>query len=123
MAAAGWRVWLYDALQDIGSVYGDGSLEVAPAAKPFVIIKMGPENLGPFPGVSFQDCTIWVHDEPGDYLRIDSVLGDIKDRIAEGNRAIPGLVGAVWQGDSADLADDGFKTITRNTNYRLAGRT
>lgn len=131
MAQVDWRVWLYDQLRlwdpftaiiPADSIYGGGSLKGAPNDKPFAVISLDPELPGPFKGVSYQDCTIRLHDEPGDYMRIGDALREAKAAIDGANPKVAGLIGCVWQGDSADLADDFYGTIFRSTSYRLAGR-
>lgn len=74
--------------------------------------------------VSRRDLVIWVHDTPGDYERIDSIIRRIKT-IMSGLVGLPHPEGHVmvceWTGDSADLADDGHGTITRTTSFSIVG--
>jgi hypothetical protein len=63
---------------------------------------------------------------PNDYTRIDKIIQQIKVVMlaleAEQSALTDGwLVVVEWVGDSDDLADDGHRTITRNTSYRIVG--
>lgn len=124
-----WRTWLYarldapelTAIVPRGSHFGAGSIDENVEPRPFIVIKAGAELRGPFPGVSENFATIWVHDEPGSYTRIDDALKVIR-AVLEGAVTDLGGVACRWQGDSAELADEFFGTITRNTSYRLNGK-
>lgn len=131
-----WRTWAYDRLRldatilaDVpaGSIYGGGSLTGAPSSRPFIIISFGtnlPEiNDADVPVATSQRATIYVHDTPGDYLRIGRILRNVRTVLA-GNvtgMSSGGILGT-WEGDSGDLADDLFKTIMRFGEYRFAGK-
>jgi hypothetical protein len=123
-----WRQWIYEQLISdpqvtelvpAGSIYGSGSIGAPPASKPFLIIRMDPTQVGRSSAWSVANATIWAHDEPGDFGRIDEVLLRVRRAL---NRKIPGQPGGItveWSGDSTDLADDGYGTISRNASYRL----
>ena len=125
-----WRDWLYDTLTNdanvvaavgIGSIHGSGSLTGSPADKPFIVIRYDAALPGPFGSVAAQDAVINIHDEPGSYAPISEILDYVKNAIDQ--RVIAENVqGVVWQGDSGDLADDGYGTIVRSTSYRFNGR-
>lgn len=125
------RSIVYQALStDVGllaltSTFLTGDVDT-PAGRPFVNLRWGIRN----PGLNRtftdrQDLAIWVHDKPNDYQAINSiiklireVLTSIEDRSDDG-----GHVTVVrWSFDSADLVDDGHRTIVRNTNYQVIGR-
>lgn len=69
---------------------------------------------------------IWVHDEPGSYGTINSVVADLRGILdgvvhhedSDGNE----LMSADWVSDSGDLFDPGYRTIVRNTSYNLIGK-
>lgn len=121
-----WREWVYQTLLNdeelmdlvpVGSVFGAGAVGTRPESKPFVVIRMGPTQYNSF--WSAANVQIWVHDEPGDYGRIDQIIDRCKSVL---NRKTVDRLGGIvseWTGDSTDLADDGYGTITRNTSYRL----
>ena len=73
-----------------------------------------------------QRLTVWAHDRSGDYTRINTVLDRIKV-LYEPVQHLVGVDGRTitqfdWVGESADLYDDGFKTICRNHAYDVVGR-
>lgn len=94
-----------------------------PEERPFLQLRWG--NTAPgLSAVTRRDLVVWVHDEPGDYTRIDSIIRRIKTIMASlvGVMHPDGhLMIAEWTGDSADLADDGHGTITRTTSFSLVG--
>jgi hypothetical protein len=96
-----------------------------PQTRPFLQIRWGKTDVGlSRTAVGRRTVVIWVHDEPGDYTKIDNILARIKELLPtlEGQSNGSGYVIAVeWTGDSEDLADDGHGTITRNTSYSLVG--
>ncbi len=131
-----WRTWVYDRLRldatiltDVPaeSVYAAGSLTGAPANRPFIVITFGAEspelNDGDRPSATSQRATVYVHDTPGDYLRIGRILRNVRTLLA-GN--VTGMSGGgilgLWEGESSDLADELFKTIMRYGEYRFVGK-
>lgn len=132
-----WRVWLFETLAGHAGVaallndpdtdiYGAGGIDSPPVARPFIEIRAGTKIRGPFPGVSQQYATIWVHDAPGDYMLIDSLIEQIKDALSGSSREASVSetdgVSCRWMSDSQELADDGYGTITRNTQFQLNGK-
>lgn len=131
-----WRTWVYQrlisdaptlALVPAAQIHGAGSITKPPTKKPFIVIKMEPEEPGPFPGVSRSRVGLWVHDEPGDYLQIGDIIDATKSALVgpgqrTGQVAAVGAVGARWMGTSGDLADPDFGTIFRTSTYDLLGK-
>lgn len=122
-----WRSWAYNRISTcqeildavgVDGVIGGGALEGAVAKKPFVVISFDQTNPGPFPGSETQGMSVWVHDEPGDYLRIGTLLKAARD-VLVGQVASLGAVACVWQGDSQDLSDESLGTITRNASFMM----
>lgn len=123
-----WREWCWQtlaadeqltALIPDKYIYGAGAVDVNPEQKPFVVLRFGvttPQFQG---AVSTGSVTAWAHDEPGDYARIDEVLGHVRRIWGHNHPKNPGHVTIEWSGDSTDLADDGYGTITRNATYRI----
>lgn len=65
-----------------------------------------------------RDMLVWAHDHGGDYTRIDAILSRVQELLV----AIVhqgGISQIAWTGDSSDLYDDGFRTITRNSGFRV----
>lgn len=131
-----WRTWVFNQLrtdvailEDVpeASIFGSGSLQGAPAVRPFILITFGTElaeiNDADAPVATSQRATIYAHDDPGDYLRIARILTNVRRRLAGSTAGMNngGIIG-LWEGDSADLGDDLFKTITRFGEYRFVGK-
>jgi hypothetical protein len=122
------RRWLYetvktalDALAPDWSTHSGGSLDETPANKPFAIVRIGQDFNSAAPG-RFTEVTVWLHDDPGSYLNIDSGLEAIRAALHDARPPLShGSDGIVCEhlGDSSDLSDDGYKTITRYGTYQL----
>ena len=94
-----------------------------PVQRPFMQLRWGRNDIG-LDRVTRRNLVIWVHDEPGDYSVIDQTILRLRVLLPtlEGQNNGSGfLMSAEWSGDSEDLADDGHKTITRNTSFSLVG--
>lgn len=128
--AVDWRTWLYQALTGsagVTAVLGNrvySEVEAEPE-RPFAVIRLGIDTpeVHQREGATSTTATIWVHDDPGSYIRIDGLLKTIRDAIiAKSDLSGAGIFEAIWIGDGPDLADDGRKTIVKTTAYRLVGR-
>lgn len=96
-----------------------------PEIRPFVVIRWE-ERTRAFGDRGFDQVTVWVHDTPGDYTRIDRMLARIK-AVLDAATHVPGsddriLTQVDWTGDSGDLYDDGWSTITKNAGFRVVSR-
>jgi hypothetical protein len=104
-----------------------GSMTARPESVPFLIIEIGSVYTGPFPGVSEQDLYIHVHDEPGDFMRIDEMLRLVRLAMMSGSdlqtnsARIAGGIACSWANDSRDLSDDMYRTIYKTSSYTLRG--
>lgn len=73
-----------------------------------------------------QIVTVWFHDHDRTYELVNA--GIIRTKaILDAAVHVPGVDGWTitqcdWQGDSGDLWDDGYQTVTRNTSYRVVAR-
>jgi hypothetical protein len=127
-----WRAWMYDkltadaavlALVPAQRIQAAGSLEARENVKPFIIFRLGSNvselNDADAPHVTAQDAAVWVHDEPGSYKRIDTILEAVRAALVG---QVPTAIAATWQGDSGELSDPEQGTIVRNSTYRLYGR-
>lgn len=94
-----------------------------PQTRPFLQLRWGRNDPG-LSVVTRRNLVIWAHDKPGDYGKIDSIIGRLRiilpALVGESNGS-GHLVDVEWTGDSEDLADDGHKTFTRNTSFLLVG--
>ncbi|MET0416547.1 MAG: hypothetical protein ABW022_11060 [Actinoplanes sp.] len=94
-----------------------------PEYRPFLQLRWGRNDVG-LDVVTRRTLNIWVHDEGGDYGRIDAIISRLRALLPtlEGQDNGSGHLMAVeWTGDSEDLTDDGHKTITRFTSFSLVG--
>jgi hypothetical protein len=127
-----WRSWLYNELTTDAAVIAivpaprilaAGSLEVRQEDRPFIVVRLGPDvtelSDGGAPEITSQEATIWVHDEPGSYKRIDTILAAVRKSLVG---QVVTAIACIWQGDSGELADPTQGTIVRNSSYRLVGR-
>ena len=127
-----WRKYLYQRmsldqalLEDIPSdnLHAAGSLQYPPSERPFLVIRTGNEQVSPgnISG-TYQNAEIWVHDEPGSYQRIDLILKRLQKLLVGQVVGYENAVAIDWVGDSGELADDLYGTITKVGSYRLVGR-
>lgn len=94
-----------------------------PRERPFIQIRWGRNDTG-LDVITRRQVTIWVHDEPGDYARIDLIilrLRQLLPSLVGMSNGLGHVVGVEWTGDSEDLADDGHRTITRWASFSLVG--
>ena len=124
-----WRKWILDNLvasTDLTDlipadrIYGGGSVASAKSEKPFIVITLSDEVPTVADAVQFVG-SIWIHDEPGDYGLIGDCLKLVRDALPYQVTETGGLV-CSWLGNSGDLANDLYKTITRNAQFNLLGR-
>ena len=105
-------------------VWGANALDT-PTAWPFIVHRWE-EKVPSFKLVGTESITVWVHDKPGDYAQINTILEWMKDTLTNMIH-VPGADGFIvtcvdWTGDSGDLWDDGWGTITRNSGFRVVSR-
>lgn len=96
------------------NTFGAGSLgDNPPTIRPFVVIRLLPRRSTLKQGVAnLQQVEIWVHDNPGSYTRIDEMLDSLKLMTSDLVR---------WEGDSQDLSDQSWQTITKNSTFTFVG--
>lgn len=73
-----------------------------------------------------RDFEIWVHDNPGSYVRIDDVMALLRKRFeATADFQFGGqrLAQVDVQSESPDLEDDIQRTVTRSLRVRVTGGT
>lgn len=90
--------------------------------KPFLVIAWAenPTATASWSRARRRDLLVWAHDDSADYLRIDRILERVKSLLV-GTVHRGGVSQVLFQGGSADLYDDGFRTITRNYGFRVIG--
>jgi hypothetical protein len=124
-----WYPWARNTLVGNSSVVSDvpanrifaaGSVEGRPPTR-FIVLRFGPEV--PRVGDAIeQELQVWIHDEPGSYDAINNCLSLTRTALEAGPIAVQGAIACNWNGNSADLADDGFNTLARYASYLLIGR-
>lgn len=135
-----WPVWIRVKLKNdpsvvawlpagLNGIYGAGSLKGPPDKKPFIIIHTDADERTNIPGRTLSRMSVHVHDEPGSYNRIRAILNNVRLTLMGGVRTEAQCTGTGaeaggiirWINNSADLADEGFKTIVRTSQYELRG--
>lgn len=101
-----------------GGIHQASSLNNVPDKKPFLVHRMH-NGLRYQRGLGDRSyLQVWVHDVPGDYMRIDEVIELVKS-VLEAVPAQGSLLQVRWLEDSVDLQDDDMGTICRNSRYEL----
>ncbi len=100
-------------------VFGTNAID-SPKSSQFVIARFE-EKEQAFADIGTRKLTVWFHDRQKTYDVIDSMLGLVKGAMVNAVH-VPGSDGFTltqvdWRGDSADLYDDGFRTVTRFSSY------
>lgn len=85
-----------------------------------VLLSVPQRSIGP------TNVTVWFHDKERTYDDIDAALNRTKV-LMDAVIHLPGSDGFTitqmdWQGDSGELFDDGYGTVTRTTSYRIVSR-
>jgi len=98
-------------------VHQSTSLVVAPSVKPFLMYRQTSDTTI-FRGddgdmVRQTGYMIFAHDEPGDYLRIDSIMEELKRLFADTKDTVARVVKSSWLETSEDFRDDDMGTIAR----------
>lgn len=115
---------------DGSNIHQADSVDALPV-KPALVVRWGDitqpvgERQISWQGAGTQTLQVWAHDEIGDFDRIDQILTRIRS-VLSGLVAVQGsspgntLIQCDWTGDSQDLRDDGYNTITRHSDWRIA---
>ena len=92
----------------------------------FIVIRWGQDNPVAYQGKASNTVTIWFHSKGQDYGPIDKAMERVKAMLADVVHRVGDdgwtMTIAEWNGDSADLIDDGFGTITRNSAFTVVSR-
>jgi hypothetical protein len=118
-------LWMDTELNDLGinrdSLFA-GDVDT-PEPRPYGVLRWGTTS----PGMDVSRSrvlTVWFHDEPNDYTRIDSIIHRVR-QILEGTYAAKTEIGWItdvsWLTDSDDLTDDATRTICRNSTFTIVG--
>lgn len=91
--------------------------------RPFINLRWGDTTPGMGP-VQRRNLVVWIHDDPGDYERIDQITRRIRDIFADlyGVLTAEGSIVAIeWVTDSGDLSNETRRTILRTSTYQIVG--
>lgn len=105
-------------------VYPTNSLDTVPENF-FAIIQWG-STTPAFGTVGTDRVTIWIHDRQRDYGRINQALKRLAELLTgtvhrEGTDGVT-LSTSEWNGESQDLFDSGYGTITRYAEFTVVSR-
>lgn len=121
------REWLYATLDGLLTmpVYPSGRLKNTPS-KPFCLYRItsSTKNMAGDDAITVRSvgAMVFIHDDFGDYLQIESTLNTIRDTLNNATNTANGLVRCTWVEDSEDLRDDELGTILRYSRYQLLMR-
>lgn len=132
------RPWLFDTIstdQTIQALLG-GSLEsvlerIVPRqsqqninlVKPFIIFGLGNntnENLSEDPDhiANRQFFTVWVHDEGGDYQKIDDIIEALKALLVGKSSSAYNISNIYWLETSQEFDNDTYETLFRYVRFQ-----
>ena len=91
--------------------------------KPFIVYRTSSE-LSNLRGdgsdlVKVQAFQIFVHDIPGDYMQIDSILSALEDLLSDTVDQAAGVIRCEWIENSEDFRDDDMGTILRYSRIQI----
>lgn len=128
------RVWVVQRILDdsemqalIGSrIHESTSLLQAPALKPFIMYRVlthRPDLRGDDDNqANTESFLLHVHDTPGDYMRIDSVLKRLRTLFSHAKDKTARVISAEWIEDSEDFKDEDMGTILRYSRIQVLYR-
>jgi len=124
------RSWVYGKMTGhsplttlVGSrIYESSMLQETPT-KPYIMYKMfvtQAEMMGDDrPKVFNQSMQVFVHDVPGDFLRIDDIIRILKDLFHNASDKLAGVEIVRWLDSSEDFKDSDMGTIIRFIRFRI----
>lgn len=117
------RVWFYSRMNadvQLATIVGERimqstSIDAAPHTKPFILYRQT-SDVPRFRGddgdmVRSSGFMVFAHDEPGDYMRIDTIMGHLKRLFQDITDQPNGIIRSTWVETSDDLRDDDMGTI------------
>ena len=128
------RAWLYSQITGDastlamipGGMHASTSLEKTPELKPFIMFRLSahrPGNRGDDVDVDrLESYQLFVHDVPGDYLQIDSIIKRLKDLLVNVKDPAAGISRVIWLEDSEDFRDEDMGTILRYARIQIRYR-
>jgi hypothetical protein len=109
-----------------GGVHQSTSLNASPHLKPFIMYRQT-SDVGNFRGDDGEQARsngymIFVHDVPGDYLKIDDVMEQLKTLFQDIVDQANGVVKSFWLETSDDIRDDDMGTIMKFARVQVIYR-
>lgn len=109
-------------------VFGANATDTPPQESLFAVVHTDQHSKA-FPGHGWYTVAVWVHlprHLTRDYGRIDAFLLRVQELYEQAEHVAGAdgwiLTAATWMFTSGDAYDDGYKTITRFSTYRVACR-
>lgn len=97
--------------------------EVTPDSKPFIIhrsLAHRPSTRGDDNDITrAESFLIFVHDVPGDYLKIDNIIKELKTLFNNAKDEASGIARCTWVEDSEDFRDEDMGTILRYSRFQI----
>lgn len=126
MQARGALYQLLESDSELGlqAVYATNAVDT-PAEEWFAVIVWG-TTLPAYGTTGSDRVAIWLHDRQKDYGRINRALERLK-QLLEATVGLAGADGIVlsvaeWNGESGDLYDGGYDTVTRYAEFSTVSR-
>jgi hypothetical protein len=100
-----------------GGIHQTTSLNTAPHLKPYIMYRMT-SDVSYMRGddgeqVRSNGYMLFVHDVPGDYLKIEDIIEQLKGLFQDIVDQANGVVKSFWLETSDDIRDDDMGTITK----------
>lgn len=128
------RTWLYQRMTGSvplmtllpGGIHQSTSLNVAPHLKPYIMYRMT-SDVGNFRGDDGEQARsngymVFAHDVPGDYLKIDAVMEQLKTLFQDIVDQPNGVIKSFWLETSDDIRDDDMGTIMKFARIQIIHR-
>jgi hypothetical protein len=113
---------------DRGRVWPAHAVDTVPRKGPFLILRWEERERGRNMASDITVLTIWAHqarESSTDFATLDLILDRVEELLL-GVEHLSGTDGTITQidhnGRSPDLNDEGYKTITRNSAFRVLSR-
>lgn len=119
------RIWVYEKMAEDAvleemvedRIFASTSLDAAPHDKPFIMYRQTsdvPLTRGDDKDQNRQNgFMIFAHDIPGDYLRIDMMIEQLKVLFGDVEDQSAGIINSSWFETSDDLRDEDMGTIVK----------
>jgi hypothetical protein len=124
------RSWIYGKMAGyaplttlVGTrIYESSKMQEVPT-KPYLMYKMfatAPEMMGDdLSKVITQGFQVFVHDVPGDFLRIDDIIQLLRFLFTNASDKVAGVISVRWIDVSEDFKDSDMGTNTRFIRFRV----